>query len=171
MWQITFPFPYKEKGIVERFRLLSDTLIEAYNARRTSDAEAKLSEYLKSRAEFAAKLSPDDYRYASFQLWQEGVARYTQIKMAELAARQLKPSKAFRKLKDYSSIRAEADRLLKGTLDELQKLDMVSWERTAFYPFGAVEGLLLDQTNPNWRGKYFNHMFTLETFFAAIKTR
>ena len=29
---------------------------------------------------------PDDRKYFSFQLWQEGVARYIQIKSAEAAA-------------------------------------------------------------------------------------
>lgn len=167
MWAITFPFPYKEKKIVERFRHLSDQLVEAYNARRSSEAKSKLINYLASRKEFAEILSSDDYRYASFQLWQEGIARYTQYRMAEISARSLRPSKAFRELKDFTAIKVEADRLLKTTLDEMLTLDMASSERVVFYSFGAIEGLLLDEIDPKWRSKYFETKFALEKFYPA----
>lgn len=167
MWAITFPFPYKEKKIVERFRRLSDQLVEAYNARRSSEAKSKLINYLASRKEFAEILSSDDYRYASFQLWQEGIARYTQYRMAEISARSLRPSKAFRELRDFTAFKIEADRLLKTTLDEMLTLDMASSERVVFYSFGAIEGLLLDEIDPKWRSKYFETKFALEKFYPA----
>ena len=114
-------------------------------------------------------LSPDDYRYASFQLWQEGVARYTQQRIAELAAKQIKPSKQFQALPDYASYRAESERSLKATLDEIRTLDMTTWERTVFYPFGLIEGMLLDEVNPRWRDSYFTDKFALEKFYPAVK--
>jgi hypothetical protein len=165
MWQINYPFPYKTAEIAGKFRELTDQLLAAYSARRSKDARTKLNEYLTARKEFAAMLTPDDYRYASFQLWQEGIARYTQYRMTEIGAKKVKPSKQFRALKDYVSFKSESDRLLAATLNEMKTLDLAKWERTVFYPFGAVEGLVLDELNPKWRDHYFTDKFALEKFY------
>lgn len=164
MWQINFPFPYKKTEIAEKFKELSGLLVAAYQA-SGKDAEKKLNDYLTARQNFAALLGEDDYRYASFQLWQEGISRYTQYRMAELAGRKIKPSKAFRALKDFTPFEKEADRLLNMTLDEMKRLDLTTWERTVFYPFGAIEGFLLDKINPKWRERYFIDKFALEKFY------
>lgn len=124
-----------------------------------------------AREAFAASLTADDYKYASFQLWQEGIARYTQYKIAELASRKLKPSKAFRALKDFTPFDKEATRLLAVIGDEMKQLDLAKWERVVFYPFGASEGLLLDKVSPNWRQKYFSEKFALEKFYPAAEAR
>src|SRR5256885_8586199 len=55
-----------------------------------------------------AALSADDYRYLSFQLWQEGVARYVEYRAAAIAAREYTPSPGFRALPDYADYRATA---------------------------------------------------------------
>ncbi len=167
MWQINFPFPYKRQDVADKFRRLSDQLLTAYNARKGSTSKATLEEYLKLRIEFARMLSRDDYRYASFQLWQEGIARYTQYRMATIASKRVRPSKAFRQLTDFTSFQAESDRLLSMTLDEMRTLDLAKWGRTVFYPFGAIEGLILDEVNPKWRSSYFTDKFALEKFYAT----
>lgn len=164
MWQINYPFPYKKAEVAAKFRELTSKLVEAYEATGV-DQQQKLADYLDARRKFAAMISPDDYRYASFQLWQEGIARYTQYQMAKLAAEKLHPSKDFRALKDFTSFDEEAARLLKATTDEMHKLDLAEWERTVFYPFGAFEGMLLDRVNPDWRTKYFTDKFALEKFY------
>lgn len=165
MWQINFPFPYKRADVAGRFGELTSKLLAAYEA-RPSDRESGLDEYLATRREFASMLSAADYRYASFQLWQEGIARYTQYRMAELAARSLKPSRRFRSLPDHTSFDTEAKRILKMTTDEMRSLDLATWERVVFYPFGGIEGLLLDKVNPGWRDRYFSDKFALEKFYG-----
>ncbi len=124
MWQINYAFPYKDVTVAKRFRSLADLLVAAYGAKTAADRDKKLAAYLSERKAFAESLKPADYRYASFQLWQEGVSRYTQYKMAELAARRIKPSKAFRSLPDYVPFGKEADRLLGATLKEMRELDL-----------------------------------------------
>jgi hypothetical protein len=140
-------------------------LLVAYEAKNPADRERELKRYLAARKEFAASVAKDDYRYASFQLWQEGIARYTQYRMADLAARRIKPTKKFKHLNDFTSFDEEADRILKTTIEEMKSLELASWERTVFYPFGAIEGLLLDRVNPNWRERYFTDKFALEKFY------
>lgn len=169
MWQINYAFPYKDAVVVKQFRELTDLLLKAYEASTKNDRESTLKTYLVKREEFAASLKPNDYKYASFQLWQEGIARYTQYKMAELAGRKYSPSRAFRSLPDYVPFDKEAARLLAATLQELRDLDLAKWERTVFYPFGAVEGLLLDKVDAKWRSRYFNEKFELEKFYNALE--
>lgn len=167
MWQITYPFPYNTKQVADRFRHLCDKLLIAYNARKETSARARLEEFLAARKEFTASLTPVDHRYASFQLWQEGIARYTQIRMTEIAAEKLRPSKEFRKLQDFTSFETESKRLMAATIEEMKVLDLVKWERTVFYPFGALEGLILDEVNPGWRDRYFTDKFALEKFYPT----
>jgi len=164
MWQISFPFPYRKPEVVAKFRQLASHLLAAYESTSGERAQ-KVRDYLAARREFATMLSPEDYRYASFQLWQEGVARYTQYRMAELASRKMRPSRAFRALPDYTSFHDEAKRILKMTTDEMRKLDLATWERTVFYPFGAIEALLLDDLASGWRERYFTEKFALEKFY------
>jgi hypothetical protein len=171
MWQISYPFPYKDEAVATEFRKLTDLLLTAFEATGQEERERTLSAYLTARREFAALLKSADYRYASFQLWQEGISRYTQYRMAELAGRKVQPSKAFRSLPDFVPFDREAKRLLGATLKEMRDLDMRSWERTVFYPFGAVEGLLLDRLDLKWRSKYFGEKFALEKFYPMMDAK
>src|SRR5262249_36115463 len=155
MWQINYPFPYKEEAVASRFRKLTDLLWDAYDAKNEEEQEQKFRAYLAERKAFADSLKQNDYRYASFQLWQRGIARYTQYRMAELAGRKTTPSKAFRSLPDFAPFDKEAERLHNALGKEMHDLDLKTWERTVFYPFGAIEGLLLDRLEPGWRSKYF----------------
>lgn len=169
MWQLKFAFPYKKKEVAEKFKSLSELLLQAYQAKTRRERTKTLREYLKARYEFAEMLDADDYKYASFQLWQEGIARYTQYRMAELAARKIRPSKAFRRLKDFTSFKSESERLLTVTLDEIRRIDLAKWQRLVFYPFGGVEGLLLDRVNPKWRYQYLKDKFQIEKLYPQKK--
>ena len=168
MWQINFAFPYKKKDVADEFKTLSSLLLRAYEAKSVRQRRSTLREYLAARREFAEMLEMDDYKYASFQLWQEGISRYTQYRMAELAARKIRPSRAFRGLKDFTSFRTESKRLLTVTLDEIRRIDLADWQRVAFYPFGGVEGLLLDRVNPKWRTRYLSEKFQIDQFYPGI---
>jgi len=168
MWQINYSFPYKDETVSERFRKLTDHLSQAYEAKTKDEQEQALRAYLGARKAFAESLKPNDYKYMSFQLYQEGIARYTQLRVAELAARKAKPSKAFRSLSDFTPFDKEAERLNSALRKEMHDLDLKTWERTVFYPFGAIEGLLLDRLEPGWRSKYFTEKFALEKFYPII---
>ena len=165
MWQINYPFPYKLPDVASKFKELTSLLLNLYGSIDKPDSSEMLRSFLHEREKFFASLSDGDRKYASFQLWQEGIARYTQYKMAKLAAQELKPSKRFRKLKDFTSFDVEATRILNMTTDEMQKLDLPTWERVVFYPFGALEGLVLDKYDPKWHEVYFSEKFALEKYY------
>jgi hypothetical protein len=169
MWMLNYPFPYDWPEMKEHFSLLSRLLAEALQARNSSEFAAKLSAYLRQRDELGKTLSPDDYRYFSFQMWQEGIARYTEYRIAKLAAGKYKSSKAFRALKDYKPFAEVAQQIKSGILDELTTGKLEDNKRVMFYPLGAGEGLLLDRTNPRWRQHYFVDKFYLDKYFDRTR--
>src|SRR3989442_6626141 len=82
MWMLNFPFPYDKKEVQDEFVVLSKLLVETIQASK-SDRSLKLGQYLRARQEFQRAIAPDEYRYLSFQLWQEGIARYTEYRSEE----------------------------------------------------------------------------------------
>jgi hypothetical protein len=153
----------------DHFSLLSRLLAEALQARNKTEFSARLAAYLRQRDELGKTLSPDDYRYFSFQMWQEGIARYTEYRIAKLAAGKYKPSKAFRALKDYQPFAGVAEQIRSGILNELTTGQLEDYKRVMFYALGAGEGLLLDRTNPRWRQRYFVDKFYLNRYFDRTR--
>jgi hypothetical protein len=167
MWMLNYAFPYTQEKVNDRFNTMSRLLAECLHAKNKKALRESFAAYSKAQHALAASLDAADYRYLSFQLWQEGIARYTEYRMAALAAAYHKPSKAFRSLPDYETFAAVAARLRTGILDELQKMELrdARRQRVAFYAVGAAEGLLLDRLQPDWRRRYFSEKFYLEAYF------
>jgi hypothetical protein len=165
MWMLNYPFPYDWPELIDHFSHLDKLLVEALQAKTKSDFSRRLSAYTAARTELGKVLSPDDYRYFSFQMWQEGVARYTEYRIAELAARSYKPSKRFQALKDFEPLRAAAAEIRKGIITELATRKLDESKRVTFYPLGAGEALLLDRAKPSWRKRYFVDKFYLDKYF------
>ena len=169
MWMLDYAFPYDKKEIQEQFAVLSRLLVKALDARRKLDRSEKLAAYLQARQRFQQMLSPDDYRYFSFQIWQEGIARYTEYHIAKLAATKYKPSKEFRALKDFTSFEQVANSIRERIFKQLLTQQLGESKRIAFYSFGAAEGLLLDKVNPAWRSQYFVSKFDLSKYYEAAR--
>jgi hypothetical protein len=170
MWMLNYPFPYTRTEVKEQYAAMSNALAAALKAREQEDFPAKLAAYVKAKKKFQSVLQPDDYKYLSFQLWQEGIARYTEHRVAQKAAAEYKPSKAFQELKDYTTFAEEARAILKGIEKELAALQLDKAKRTAFYALGAAEGLVLDRANPKWRERYFEEKFSLDRHFLPGTT-
>lgn len=165
MWMLNFPFPYESPEVSQQFNYLSRILIGAINARSKAQFSAKLAAYLEGRAALKKLLSADDYKYLSFQLWKEGMARYTEDRIAHLAAAKYQPSREFRALKDFTTFKSVAEQVRVGIDRELSTLNLQTYKRVAFYPLGAGEGLLLDRARPKWRAQYFVQKFDNEVYF------
>lgn len=167
MWMLNYAFPYSAPDVKEQFATLCRLLAEALQARKRVELSAGVAAYLEARRRFAAMLNRDDYNYFSFQVWQEGVARYTEYRVADLAARLYRPGKEFRALKDYKPFKTVADETMKNILEELTTLRLEDYKRVAFYPLGAGEALLLDRINPRWRERYFTEKFYVDKYFKV----
>lgn len=166
MWMLNYPFPYESPAVGKQVSALSKLLAEAIESGRSNFA-VRLGAYLEARQQLEKMLSADDYKYLSFQLWKEGIARYTEYHVAKLAAASYKPSNEFENLKDYTPLQETADSLLKNIVGELRTLPLANYKRVAFYYLGAGEGLLLDRVNPSWRPRYFTDKFFLEKYFGS----
>jgi len=167
MWMLNYAFPYDSYEVKQQFFVMSRLLADALKSKDKDDFSANLSAYLTARAQLREMLSADDYKYLSFQLWKEGIARYTEYQVARFAATAYKPTKAFAELKDYRSYQQVVEQIMTGILNELSTLDLEKSKRGCFYPMGAGEGLSLDKVNPAWGDRYFINKFSLDSYFNA----
>jgi len=165
MWMLNYPFPYEDPELARSFEYLRDSLLNALNEVDQQKFEQLTKRYLQERKRFFAQFLPGDRKYFSFQLWQEGVARYTQIKAAE-AAGDYQPSAAYAALPDFTPFSNYAVTARSRTLDELKHIDITQSKREVFYSFGAAEALLLDRINPAWKTEYFHHLLTTDPLFG-----
>lgn len=165
MWMLNYPFPYESSKVDSQFVTMTGLLLKALNSEGQSDLDANAGAYLTARGKLGTMLDSADYRYFSFQIWQEGIARYTEYRIAELAGREYTPSAAFRALKDYEPFDQVANGIKTGIITELFGLQLDQSRRVAFYPIGAAEGLLLDRVNPGWHKRYFTEKFYVDRYF------
>ena len=169
-WMLNYAFPYDNKEVQGQFSALSKLLAEAVNARSQEDRAARLTAYLRMRRQFRQMLEPDDYKYFSFQFWQEGIARYTEYRVGELAAAKYKPSKEFRALKDFVLFAQVAHETRERIIKQLLTVQLGVSKREVVYPFGAAEGLLLDSVSPSWQSRYFADKFDLSQYYSGSLT-
>ncbi len=169
MWMLNYPFPYDSTDISRQFALSGRKLRETVTSPKP-EFVLHYGAFREFRDELKALLNSRDYSYMSFQLWQEGIARYTELTLARLLIDGYTPSEDFRALDDYVPFREVNKELRALTVRALGNLAGLSESRrVAFYPFGAVEGLLLDRVNPNWRERYFSEPFFLERYYPSAK--
>jgi hypothetical protein len=161
MWMLNYPFPYESTSAA--FASLSRELARLVGGPKPAPPGEREA-FWRRYAELCRGLKPEDYRYLSFQLWQEGIARYVETRVAEIASREHRVSAAFAALPDYQPFGAAAAALHEETLDELRTQVMARDGRTVVYAFGAGLGLLLDQEGLDWRSRYLAEKFYLERY-------
>lgn len=167
MWMLDYPFPYSNADVSQQFSRLSKMLAEMIGTQKQGEIAGRIADYREARRKLEKMIGRDDYKYLSFQLWKEGVARYTEYRIARLAAQEYQPSQEFLALHDYRSFADHADEIFKNIIHELATFSLAERKRELFYPFGAAEALLLDRVNPNWHSRYFLDKFNLEMYFDA----
>jgi len=160
IWMLNYAFPYDRTEVQEQFTAMSELLAAAVRAPKRERA-MRVRDYLAARRRFQKLVGPEDYKYLAFQFWKEGIARYTEYHLARLAATNYRPTKEFRALADYRSFADVARTTYDNILVQLRTQKLGESKREVVYSFGAAEGLLLDQTRPGWRRRYFVKKFDL----------
>jgi hypothetical protein len=117
-------------------------------------------------------LNPKDYLYSEFQEWSEGVAKYTEYRFAECAAKpDYVPVQSFRTLPGYKGY---AD-LWKTTYQNLPYLikhaGRAAQDRNAFYHLGMGKALALDRVSPDWKKQYFANGVWLDDLLRLSLTQ
>jgi hypothetical protein len=166
MWMLNYPFPYQRPELMHSFSVLRDSLLAALAEQDHVAFLTAANKYAADRKKFFAQLSSDDRKYLNFQLWKEGIARYIQVRSAELAAK-YQPTSEYRALPDFESFSEYASIVRNETLKELKQVDLASSKRVVVYSWGAAEGFLLDRLNPQWKDGYFKNRFTLDPYFDS----
>ncbi|HEX4439748.1 MAG TPA: hypothetical protein VH854_06735 [Thermoanaerobaculia bacterium] len=168
MWMLNFPFAYDAPRVRAAYETAAAALRDALAAGDEAvGGGGAVKRYLEARAAFRAALSADDRKYMDFQLWKEGVARYTQVRVARWAAETYRPTPEFAALPGYVGFDTVSRSLSDQIPKELAELKISEAKRTVFYPYGAAEALLLDRVRPSWRQRYFTDLFTLDPAFEG----
>lgn len=167
MWMLNYPFPYDSSAVAQRFDALASQLAGVVEHPSPSGRDAFWHRYRT----FLNGLEARDRRYLEFQTWQEGVARYIELRTAEAAARNAPPPEAFRALSDYSTYRDAARSLRADIVSQLRESNLREKHRIMFYPFGAGLALLLDQSDASWRRAYFDDHFQLASHVTRTRPR
>ncbi len=166
MWMLNYKFPYEDSLANNAFNKLKGDLLNAYQSLGTKSFKKKAAQYLKSKKAFNQIVSEKDSKYFEFQLWQEGVARYTEYEiLSYLIKNDYQVSEDFKTLSDYESLTENYPKRIKRLTEEIEKVNLKDDQRSSFYSIGAIEGIILDNYKPNWKKKYFTNSFNTIKFF------
>jgi len=162
-WRLQYPFAYDDVKTGNLLALLSSQLAEILMQPDRDVAKKMIIRYARLRPLVFGQLAEGQRRYLEFQLWQEGVARYTELAMVEFAA---SDTTAIWMLQiDFAALGAN---LRKNMIEHLLDSGLSQHQRAYFYSFGAAEALVLDMMDINWRDRYFEHPASLSAFFQEI---
>ena len=161
MWMLNYPFPYDSARVQETFTAMTHALLDALGPPAGAALTKKTAEFLAANRAFRESVPAEAEKYFAFQLWQEGVARYTEIVLGELAAKSYSPSPEFSALPDFAAFGAVAANVRAKVLSDLGTLQLGKSRREVVYSVGAAEALLLDRTRPEWKRDYLSHRFRL----------
>lgn len=164
MWQLNYAFPYDDLRVIEQFNKYTSALLKAVSNVKKQNFNKDLKNYLKQRAKFKQLLKPADYRYFSFQIWQEGIARHTEYKFIQ-ALNNYIPTQEMTQLKDFVKFKDLKDKFYNAELKSINQSKLETEKRVSFYAIGFAEGILLDKQNPKWQDKYLTNKFYIENYF------
>jgi len=164
MWMLNYPFPNDNATVTTSYNMYVAALADAVSAEGQGNFNKRFSIYKKQRKRLKKVLKPADYRYFSFQLWQEGIARYTEYSFLE-AMKTYQPTPEVANMPDFISFEKYKEKLYADEIRKLQQLKLPDGQRVCFYSNGFAEGLLLDKLNPGWREFFLKDKFYLEQYW------
>ena len=168
MWQLNYPLPYDSLPVSSQYSKYTMALSNTVSGINNKDFRKLLTQYSSERKKLIGLFKPSDYKYFSFQLWQEGIARYTEYKFLE-ALDDYTPSIEIAGLPDFIPFNKFREQFLKLHLGSVTALKFETEKRVCFYDIGLAEGILLDKLNPQWRSQYFASRFFLEKYAVELK--
>ena len=168
MWMLQYPFPYSDSTVNYFYRLYSRSLQNALFSAGKDSFALHVKSSAAARKQVQQRLRPADYKYFSFQVWQEGIARYTEYKFLELL-KEYVPSKGVASLPDFIPFETYRTLFFKAHSSRIAGWMLDEHARECFYDIGLGEGLLLDQVNPNWRDQYLQERFYVERYSDKLR--
>jgi len=172
-WQLNFPFPYQDADVMRLIHLQSYPIYLAATATKETDVKYNAGTAMEAIEVYKSLLKrqgADDqfYKYSQFQEWKEGVAFYTEYKMAEAAADAgYQSTEAFRRVRDFKTYQQLWDGNYKNRIFLAKHAGRAARSREAFYHLGLGKGLLLDRLAPDWKNRYFALKVWLDDLLIA----
>lgn len=168
MWMLNYPFPYDSLPIKNQYALFTKALYNTVANINNKTYNANLAKYLNERKKLKDLLPPADYRYFSFQIWQEGLARHTEYSFLELLVNYT-PLKEMLALPDFISFPELKSKMYLNETESLLKNKLNEMQRVCFYSVGFAEGIILNKQNKSWRKKYLTVKFYIEHYLKKQK--
>jgi Zn ribbon nucleic-acid-binding protein len=164
MWMLNYDFPYENEIISNQYKSLVQSAKVALMNFYFQESDSLIKKYFSEREKFKSLLKEDDYKYFSFQIWQEGIARYTEVKIVECIKNGYNFSEAFNTLDDIVPEDSFFVSIYQELLRRADNQNLSTDKRNCFYTLGALEGLLADAINQDWKDQYFKEMFFVEKY-------
>ncbi len=163
MWMLNYPFPYSDSSIAVQYEKYTGALANVIASIRSDSFDIFLKTYISERMKLQNLLKLSDYRYLSFQIWQEGIARYTEYKFLGMLEN-YEPATEVKRLPDFVSFKLFHRALYRNQTARITKWTLREHQRDCFYAIGLGEGLILDEIAPGWRDKYLTSRFYIERY-------
>jgi hypothetical protein len=160
-WHLNFPFPYSDAGVMRLIHLQGYPAWLAAQSSDPLDAKYNIGTALEAGHVYRSRLTQithndEAYLYSQQQEWSEGVAFYSEYKIAERAALpRYKPTEAFTSIKSVYSYRELWHEVYRAHPFLAKHAGRAIKNRTAFYHLGFGKALALDKANPSWKERYF----------------
>lgn len=168
MWMLNYPFPYDSIPVVKQYSHYTKALYRAVANIDAPNADGYLKQYFLARKKFRNTLSPAAYRYFSFQVWQEGLARNTEYAFLKML-QDYTPSKEASSLPDFVPFSALQVKMYSNEMENVLNSNLYENKRVSFYSVGFAEGLLLDDLSKHWREKYLADKFYIEHYSQRFR--
>lgn len=157
-WMLDYPFPYGDPEVKKAFSQLTASALRFLESRTDQEADAAIAEYTRARIRAEQAIAADDWLYYEFQVGHEGVARWTELKLAALAGETRN---------DIAAIAQDRNEGLAVSLRAIDQQGVAVWKRSVFYVLGAIEAMMLDRVRPQWRRDYASDPFSLGALLQA----
>ena len=160
--ELSYPFPYDGDAIASIFRIEAEHLFQLITKDELSEIELTKGRQIfrhifnVQQAIFRDSL---DVKYKQWMEWNEGVARYTEIQLAILAAdtNTYSPTKVFVELFPEANY-TDTWKSKYGSNPTINPIRFVGEGvkgRVMFYFLGMGKAFLLDKIFPDWKQHYF----------------
>jgi len=157
-WILEYPFPYADPTVKAAFAAMTLSSGQFLSAENDAQANTAIRSYVEARNRARDAMSPDDWLYYEFQVGQEGVARWTELRFAA-AAGETRP--------DIATIGKEQTGGLAVSLNAIDSQGLHVWKRSSFYVLGAIEASMLERVRPQWQLEYANNPFAMGAMLNA----